>query len=203
MHAAHEDVFVTVVIVIADRDGVVEAYTRETGLFGDIFEVAFPVVFEEAVGVLCGGLFQRPNIGSVGEENIQIAVVVIVEDRYPTGHGFRRMALRRLTTVELEVDGPIKEMDGCLGIPAGSAYPNRSQQCCRRPESRRRCPGPCQDAHSAPPRRCSIHGAGSFLRPGTLMSGSCGSSFANSFTLANSESASCLRPKERKSLPRW
>src|SRR5271157_309509 len=203
MHAAHEDVFVTVVIVIADRDGVVEAYTRETGLFGDIFEVAFPVVFEEAVGVPSRGLFHRPNIGSVGEENIQIAVVVIVENRHPTGHGFRRMALRRLTTVELEVDRPINEVDGGLGIPAGSGYPKGSQQNRYRPENGRRCNGLYRDALPAPHKRCSIHGDGLLPRPDTLRSGSCGSSFASSFTLANSESASCLRPKEFQSLPNW
>jgi hypothetical protein len=72
-------------------------------------------------------LFSPANIGSVGEENIQIAIVVIVENRYPAGHGLRRMALRRFTTVELEVDWPINEMDGRLAVAAGADYPNGSQ----------------------------------------------------------------------------
>jgi hypothetical protein len=56
-----------------------------------------------------------------------MAVVVIVENRYPTRHGFGRMALRGLTTIELEVDGMINEMDGGPDFPAGSAHPDDSQ----------------------------------------------------------------------------
>ena len=83
MNASHEDIFVTVVVVIADGYSVVETYPREASLFSGVFEVAFSIVFEEPVGIPRGSLFQRPDIGAIGEENIQIAVVVIVENRHP------------------------------------------------------------------------------------------------------------------------
>src|SRR5450432_692443 len=196
MNAANEDVFVTVVVVIADRHAVVEAHARQAGLGGNIFEVALAVVFEEPVGVLGRALFQGLNVGSVGEKDIQIAVVVIVEDRYAAGHGFGRMALGRLATLEPEIDRMVNEMDGRLGVLAGSHGPRGGKQYGN---------GPKQAAPYLPVisrARRSAHGTCSTCRPGTLISGGGGSSLANSFTLANSESASCSRPRERQSLPR-
>src|SRR5450759_5058890 len=78
--ARYKYIFVTIVIVIADRNPVVEAHARQAGLGGYVLEVTLAVVFEEPVGVLGRGLLQSLNIGAVGEKDIQIAVVVVVEN---------------------------------------------------------------------------------------------------------------------------
>jgi hypothetical protein len=52
VHAAHEDVLVAVVVVVADGDAGVVAGARQAGLRGDVLEVALAVVLEQAVGVL-------------------------------------------------------------------------------------------------------------------------------------------------------
>ena len=136
MNAADEDIFVAIVIVIADRDPVVEAHARQTGLDGDILEVTLAVVFEEPVGVFGRVFLQRLYVGSVGEEDIQIAVVVVVENRYAAGHGFRRMALGRLATLQPEIDRPVNEVDWRRSVLAGSKCPDRGQQY-GRPQTRR------------------------------------------------------------------
>jgi len=51
-----------VVVEIGDGYSVVETYPCQTGLFRDILEVAFTVVFEEPVGIPRGSFFQRPDI---------------------------------------------------------------------------------------------------------------------------------------------
>ena len=125
MHAADEDVLVTVVVVVADRHAGIVASSGEARFRGDVFEVAGAIVFEQAVGVLRRALFERADIGSVGEEDIQLAVVVVVEDGHAAGHRFRRVALGRLTTLQPEIDRPVSESDGALGNRRRGNQPQR------------------------------------------------------------------------------
>ena len=115
MDAADKEVLVAVVVVVADGGGCVVAAAGQAGLLRDIRKMALAIVGKQPVGVLGRGLLQRSDIGAVGEEDVQVAVVVVVEDRDPAGHGLRRVPLRCLTNVERESDRPIDKVDGRFG----------------------------------------------------------------------------------------
>jgi hypothetical protein len=66
--------------------------------------VSVAVVLEKPVGVFRGSLVERFDVRSVGEEDVELAVVVVVEDGHATGHSLGRVALGRLATVQLEVN---------------------------------------------------------------------------------------------------
>src|ERR1035441_1614842 len=104
MNPADKNVLVTVVVIVPDGDAIVEPRARQSCLFGNILEVPVAIVLEEPVGVLRRALFQSRDVGAVGEIDIEVAVVVVVEQGYSAGHGFVRMTLRRLRTVQFEVD---------------------------------------------------------------------------------------------------
>ena len=115
MHARDKNVFIAVVVVVADRDAHVVAGAREPGLFGYVGEVAVAVVLEEAVGIFRGSLLERLDVRSVGEENVELAVVVVIEDRDAARHSFWRVAFGRLTAVELEINWLEGEVDRAVG----------------------------------------------------------------------------------------
>src|SRR4051812_15814704 len=80
---ADEQVFVTIVIVIADANTLSPSGTRETCLHGDISKGAIAIIFEEVTrGLLpLGKAFETP---AVYQENIEPAIVVVVIERYAT-----------------------------------------------------------------------------------------------------------------------
>ena len=55
------------------------------------------------------------DVGAVGEEDVQIAVVIVVEDRDSANHGLGSMPLGRLTGVQRKGDGPIDKVNGRFG----------------------------------------------------------------------------------------
>src|ERR1700691_6235912 len=114
-----KNVFVAVIVVVADRYADVEACSRETRLFCHVREVSMPVIFEKAVVVLRGVFAKRAQIRPVGEENVELAVVVVVEQGDASGHGFWRMALGRFIAVELEIDRLISELNWALAGSCG------------------------------------------------------------------------------------
>ena len=87
MHSANEDILVTIVVIVSDGDAIVETRAGESGLCCNVFEVTVSIVLEEPVGVLGRALLQSRDVGSVGEIDIEVAVVVVVEQGYPAGHG--------------------------------------------------------------------------------------------------------------------
>ena len=113
--AADKEILVAVVVVVADGRGDVVAVAGQSRLFRNVREMALAIIGKQTVRVFGRGLLQRSDIGAVGEEDVQVAVVVVVEDRDPASHGFRRMALRRLAGVEREIDGLIDKVDGRFG----------------------------------------------------------------------------------------
>jgi hypothetical protein len=112
MHAADENILIAVVIVIADGNPVRKTGAREPGFFRDVPKIALAVVFKKPVEVFGRGLLQGANVGAVGEVDVQVAVVVVIEYGHAPGHGFGSVALRCLATVQAEVDGLIYEVDG-------------------------------------------------------------------------------------------
>ena len=55
------------------------------------------------------------DVGAVGEKDVELAVVVVIEHGHASGHGFGRMAFGRLIGLELEIDWLVRESDGGIG----------------------------------------------------------------------------------------
>ena len=121
--AGDVEVFVAVVVVISDRYSHVVAYALQAGLLGDIFEGAAGFLMEEAVPILWAGLLrngaERGWIGerrSVGEEDVETSVVVVVEESDAGAHGFDEVFLRGVGGLAVEEDvaalGDVDEVAG-------------------------------------------------------------------------------------------
>src|SRR3984957_6244586 len=114
-----KNVFVTVVVVVTDRNTHVVAASSQPGLFGYIGEVSFTVVLEEAVGVFRGILAERFDVGSIGKENVELAVVVVVEDADASCHRLRRMALGCFAAVEFEINWLVGKLNRAVSRGVG------------------------------------------------------------------------------------
>ena len=87
--AGDKDVFVPVVIVIADGDTDIVSGSSEASLFGDVGKRAISVVAEEPVPIFGRRLLQSDDVRPIGEKNVEVAVMVVVENSDASGHGFR------------------------------------------------------------------------------------------------------------------
>ena len=56
------------------------------------------------LGLDRGRFFERRNCCSVGEEDIEQAVIVVIEESYTADHGFERVALGADAVLESELD---------------------------------------------------------------------------------------------------
>src|SRR5260370_23766709 len=79
MNSANKDILVAIVVIVSNGDAIVETSARQSGLFVNILEVTVAVVLEKSIGVLRRALFHGRDISSIGEIDIQAAVVVVVE----------------------------------------------------------------------------------------------------------------------------
>src|SRR6185437_15184399 len=94
----HIQIFVAVVIVVTDSHAHPVSNTLQPGLLGHVFERAVLTLVIQAVpvfrrtllwnGVLGHGIVEW---GAVNEENIQQAVVVVVEDGDTRSHGLHQV----------------------------------------------------------------------------------------------------------------
>ena len=73
-------------------------------------------------------VFEDSDVKEYGMSRKEVAVVIVIEHGHPAGHGFRSMALRRLRTVQLEVDRLVSEVNGRLGILSGQNGPESEWQ---------------------------------------------------------------------------
>ena len=123
INAGNEDVLKTIVIVVADCDTDVIACSGQPRFLGNVGKMPPPVVFKKTVRVFRRCLVERLDICSVCEEDVELAVIVVVKDRDSPGHRFRSMALRRLTTVKFEIDCLVGELNRrirCVCRPLGA-----------------------------------------------------------------------------------
>ena len=111
MHAGYKDVFISVVVVVSDGNTRVIACSRKSRLLCDVGKRAVTVVVKEPVPVFRRCLVQRSDVCSIREEDVEIAVVIVVEDGHAPGHGFRGVLLRSLTTIEYEWDRFVGEVN--------------------------------------------------------------------------------------------
>ena len=112
--AGDKNIFVAVVVIIANGHAHVVAGARQSGFVGDVGEVSLAVVFKKTVAIFRGTLAERMDVGAVSEKNVELAVVVVIEDGHASGHGFGSMALGRFVGFELEIDGLVGEADGAI-----------------------------------------------------------------------------------------
>ncbi len=83
--AGEEDVFVAVVIVVADGDAVEIAGASEAGVGGDVGEGAVAIVAVEAIGGVGEWVAEA---GAREDENVEPAIVIVIDKRAAAGHGF-------------------------------------------------------------------------------------------------------------------
>src|SRR5260370_14390359 len=94
--ATNEDVFVTVVVVIADGDAkvVAEILAGKPSFLRNVLECAVASVAQQAVIKGWAGLLQLGQLRAIGEEDVHLAVVVEIEDRDAAGHRLRKVLTR-------------------------------------------------------------------------------------------------------------
>ena len=114
------------------------------------------------------------DVGSIGEEDVQVPVVVVIEYGHTPGHSLGSMAEGSLAAIQDEPDGPVSEVNRRRRILPGYERTRGSQ-----------------DRHTRATGTRMRKGHWT-RRPGRLRSGGgAGSSAANFFTFSNSACASC------------
>ena len=85
---ADEQIFVSVVVVVADCDAEVEIEVRpgEAGFRRDVLKGSVTLLMQQAVVIGGIRLLQFRQAGAVGEEDIQTAVVIVIEDSDSAAH---------------------------------------------------------------------------------------------------------------------
>ena len=102
--AGDEQVGEAVVVIVARGDADVVACAAHSGFVGDVLEGPVVAVAVEAIAILRAGLFERWLFGAVGEIDVGIAVVIVVEDGDAAGHGFDLVLLGRGGVAQHEGD---------------------------------------------------------------------------------------------------
>ena len=98
------DVLEAIVVVVSDGDSHVVMVLRHPGqacLFGNIGESAVGILVIEPIPEFLVGLVRHVSVRhgivdlrAVGEENIEAAVVVVIEQSYAAAHGFDQIFVR-------------------------------------------------------------------------------------------------------------
>ncbi len=91
----HEEIGPAVVVVIAHGDAHPVALACHPGSVGDVGEGQVPVVVEEPVLVLVAFLLEGRDGRAVDEEDVGIAVVVVIEHGHARHHGLGLVLVRR------------------------------------------------------------------------------------------------------------
>ena len=90
---AAEEIVPAVVVVVADADAGLPAGARQAGFFRDVGECAVAIVLVEMRSGCLAGRPVRVEASSVGEINIEPAVVVVIEEGQAAAFGFDDVAL--------------------------------------------------------------------------------------------------------------
>src|SRR5581483_6508330 len=97
--ATHKNVFVSIIVIIANCDTYVETAPLQASPFGNVGESSIAIVVEESVPVFLGVLLQSDNVRAVREEDVRPAVAVVVENGNSSRHGLGSVPLRRLGAI--------------------------------------------------------------------------------------------------------
>src|SRR6185437_14512700 len=91
MNTGDEEVWIPVVVIVADGNASIESRSPQVRLIRYVSECAIAIVAKKAVAIFWVILFQSGQVRAIGEENVEAAIAVVVEDRNPTRHGFRNI----------------------------------------------------------------------------------------------------------------
>ena len=97
------EVFPAVIVVIADGDAEAPAAMRDSGLRADVGESSVMIVVVELAGMALARAYIVER-GTVDQEDVHPAVVVVIKDRHAAAHGFHDVELFRASTGEVEID---------------------------------------------------------------------------------------------------
>jgi hypothetical protein len=130
----HVDIGPAVVVVVADRYAHAIALARHAGFLRHVGEGPIVIVMVQAIPVLGAFLLERRDGRAIHQIDVQIAVVVVVEQRHAGHHGLGLILVRGGRTVGDESQaGALRDLfenDGARGGPgqkrAGSDY-NRDE----------------------------------------------------------------------------
>jgi hypothetical protein len=108
------EIFEAVVVVVADGDAHAVADAFESGLFGDILEGSIFLLMVEAIPVLRPGLLRYGALGcgvgergTVDEDDVEQAVIVVVEGRDAGAHRLHEVLVRGVRGDSSKVDAGI------------------------------------------------------------------------------------------------
>ena len=116
--SAEVDVIVAVVVVVADGRTEAVERDRKSGLRGDIGERAVAVVVVK-VRRGCAVLGMSGEIGAIDEQDVGVAVVVVIDERATRAHCFWKPLFAESSVIVREAQsglgGDVAEVDG-LGL---------------------------------------------------------------------------------------
>ena len=88
-HIYDVDVGPTVIVIVSDRHTHSIADASDTSLFGHIRKCPVMVVVVQAIPIFWALLLKRRNRSAVYQEDIQIAVIVVIRQAHAGDHRFR------------------------------------------------------------------------------------------------------------------
>src|SRR5262249_15337685 len=80
------------------------AGTGEASLVCHIRKMPAAIIAEQAIRILRTCFLDRRKLGAVREKQVDTTVVIVVEGRDPTGHGFDQVLVVRWAVIENEVE---------------------------------------------------------------------------------------------------
>ena len=142
--AGYVDIFEAVVVVVAHGHPhivVVLRHPGEAGLFRDIGKRAIGILMIEPIPELAVGLVRQlvirhgiVDLGAIREEDIEAAVVVVIEESYAAAHGFYQVLVRGGGAFVLEIDLDGLGNVGKLHVRRGcGAHQAEEQSACNNP----------------------------------------------------------------------
>ncbi len=122
--AGHIQVFISIVVVVADGDAHAIANSLQAGLLRNVFKGPIRLLVVQAVPVFGAGLLRNESLGrwigirrAIHKEDIQQAVIVAIEKRHARTHGLNEILARGVRSLVKEFDprllGDIDKMPGC------------------------------------------------------------------------------------------
>ena len=103
-YIGEKDVRPAVVVVVSDGDADAVALALHSGALGNIGVSAVAVIVEQAVPILRRLFLERWDGRAVDEVNVQVAVVVVIEERHAGEHGLGQVLIGRRAVVRDEMD---------------------------------------------------------------------------------------------------
>ena len=127
----HVEIGVAVVVVVADGHALAVERLVEPGLLGDVLEVSLAVVAVEGLGGRRLDLVAGP-VRRVDEEQVLVAVAVVVEEGDARAHGLGQELLAKRAVVVDERDagvlGDVDELDGRAATRLDRGRPDRRRR---------------------------------------------------------------------------